>query len=89
MWSRSKRFQNIGFASSSMTEPRVSDVAQLVEFSGVFEPLREPEFFARATVHPELGAVCWPNNADLDSDVLYAKVAGVSVPNYAIERRRA
>jgi len=52
----------------------VVDVAETVEFSGVFEPLREPEFFAKASLNAELGTVCWPNNADLDSDVLYAQV---------------
>jgi len=67
----------------------VVDVAEMVEFTGVFAPLGEPEFFVKATVNAELGTVCWPNNADLDSDVLYAKVAGVSVPEYAPERRRA
>ena len=67
----------------------VVDVTQLVEFTGVFEPLRAPEFFAKASVNTELGTVCWPNSADLDSDVLYAKVAGVPVPEYAPERRRA
>ena len=67
----------------------VVDVAQLVEFTGVFERLGDPEFFAKASVHPELGTVFWPNNADLDSDVLYAKVAGVPVPEYVPEKRRA
>jgi hypothetical protein len=67
----------------------VVDVAQLVTFSGVFEPLGDPAFFAKVTVHPELGTVSWPNNADLDSDVLDAKVAGVPVPEYAPEKRRA
>ena len=67
----------------------VVDVAQLVTFTGVFEPLSDPAFFAKVTVHPELGTVSWPNNADLDSDVLYAKVAGVPVPEYAAEKRRA
>lgn len=67
----------------------VVDVAEMVEFTGVFEPLRDPEFFARAAVNPELGTVYWPNNADLDSDVLFAKVAGITVREYAPERRRA
>lgn len=67
----------------------VVDVTQLVEFTGVFAPLGEPELFAKATVNAELGTVCWPNDAGLDSDVLYAKVAGVPVPEYAPERRRA
>ena len=67
----------------------VVDVAQLVTFTGVFEPLSDPAFFAMVIVHPELGTVSWPNNADLDSDVLYAEVAGVPVPEYAPEKRRA
>lgn len=57
----------------------IVDVAQMVQFTGVFEPLRDPAAFAQARVHPELGTVCWPNDADLDSDVLYAKVTGKSV----------
>jgi len=67
----------------------VVDVADMVEFTGVFEPLRQPEFFAKASLNAELGTVCWPNNADLDSEVLYAKVAGVPVPEYAPESRGA
>ena len=67
----------------------VVDVTDMVEFSGVFEPLREPDFFAKASVNTEFGTVCWPNKADLDSDVLCAKVAGIPVPEYAPERRRA
>ena len=64
-------------------------VAEMVEFTGVFEALREPEFFAKAILNAELGTVCWPNKADLDFDVLYARVAGVAVPEVRAERRRA
>jgi hypothetical protein len=67
----------------------VVDVSAMVKFVGVFEPLTDQTFFDRVSVHPELRTVCWPNNADLDSDVLYAKVAGVPVPEYVPERRRA
>jgi Protein of unknown function (DUF2442) len=35
----------------------------------VFEPLRQTKFFARATV--TLGAVGWPNGADLAPDAMY------------------
>jgi hypothetical protein len=58
------------------------EVAQMVQFSGVFEPLRNQAFFAQAKVHPELGTVYWPNDADLDSDVLYATVTGNPIPDY-------
>jgi hypothetical protein len=35
----------------------------------VFEPLRDPRFFAQARV--VLGAVQWPNGADLAPDAMY------------------
>jgi hypothetical protein len=65
----------------------VVNVSDLVPFSGVFEPLREQTFFAQARVHPELGTVCWPNDADLDSDVLYAAVTGKPIPDYVPVKR--
>ena len=65
----------------------VVDVAELVPFNGVFEPLRDADFFARATVHPRLGTVCWPNEADLDSDVLYAYVTGEPIPDQLHAKR--
>ncbi|MBL8291385.1 MAG: DUF2442 domain-containing protein [Bryobacterales bacterium] len=52
------------------------DLAQTLRFRGVFEPLRDPAFFAQVRVDPELGTVTWPNGADLDPDVLYAEVTG-------------
>lgn len=63
------------------------DVAQMVRLTGVFERLRDPAFFAQVTVHPELGTVCWPNDADLDSDVLYATITGIPIPEYVTTRK--
>jgi hypothetical protein len=65
----------------------VVDVAQLVTFTGVFAPLRDPKEFAAVRVNAELGTVCWPSGADLDPDVLYALVTGASVP--CLEKSRA
>ena len=48
------------------------DVASLVKFTGVFDPLRDREYFLQVRVNPDLGTICWPNGADLDPDVLYA-----------------
>ncbi len=42
-------------------------------FGPMFEPLKDPAFFARARVD-EFGAVCWPNDADLAPDALYRKI---------------
>ena len=40
-------------------------------WGAVFEPLRDKEFFARASVDPELQTVTWPNGADLSPEYLY------------------
>jgi hypothetical protein len=37
----------------------------------VFEPLKDPDFFAQVRVDPEVGTIVWPNGADLSPDVLY------------------
>jgi hypothetical protein len=50
---------------------RVIDVEPLL-FGEMFEPLRDPEFFAQVTVDAELGAVVWPNGADLSPEFLYS-----------------
>ena len=54
----------------------VVDLARILSFRGVFEPLKDPEFFARVFVNPDSGTVAWPNGADLDPDVLYGIVTG-------------
>jgi hypothetical protein len=65
----------------------IVNVGEMVQFTGVFEPLQDPAFFAQAKVNSELGTVCWPNGADLDSDVLHAKITGVPIPEYAPARK--
>jgi hypothetical protein len=52
---------------------------EFVTFDGVFAPLRDPNEFRKVRVHPELGVVCWPNGADLDSDVLYSRITGIPI----------
>lgn len=56
------------------------DLAPNLSFHGVFEPLREPAYFAQVHVDPELGTVKWPNGADLDPDVLYGRLTGTPAP---------
>ena len=52
------------------------DLATLIEFRGVFEPLKDPAEVAKVRVDPELGTICWENGADLDPDVLYSTLTG-------------
>ena len=49
-------------------------VRELVQFTGVFQPIQEAAFFEQVKVNPEVGTVSLPNDADVDSDVLSAKV---------------
>lgn len=56
------------------------DVQKLIPFDGVFAPLKERNEFEKVSVNPELGTVCWPNGADLDPDVLYARLTGQPAP---------
>jgi len=37
----------------------------------VFEPLHDPQFFARVTIDPIAQTVVWPNGADLAPEALY------------------
>lgn len=40
----------------------------------VFEPLRDPAYFRRFVLSPELHTVVWPNGADLAPEFLYGRV---------------
>lgn len=39
----------------------------------MFEPLQDPEYFARLQVNPDTGTVEWPNGADFAPEFLYEK----------------
>jgi hypothetical protein len=45
------------------------------EWTGVFEPLSDPGYFARVRLDPELGTIGWPNGADVAPGTLHLWVA--------------
>ena len=47
---------------------------------GVFAPLEDKQYFAKVSVNSELGTIVWPNNADIDPEVLYSRVTGKAIP---------
>lgn len=40
-------------------------------YGPIFEPLREPAYFAKAYLDPDSRTVAWPNGADFAPDFLY------------------
>ncbi len=58
------------------------DLAKMIEFMGIFAPLKDRTFFESVYVNPELGTIQWSNDADLDPDVLYAAVSGQAIPDF-------
>ena len=49
---------------------RVVDLAEVL-WGPMAEPLRDPEYFRRVRVDPELRTIVWPTGFDLDPDVLH------------------
>lgn len=58
----------------------VVDIKNLLgSYDGIFQPLNDEAFFRSVTVNPEIGTICWPNDADICADLLYAVVTGQSI----------
>jgi hypothetical protein len=47
------------------------------EFKGVFAPLADEAYFARAGIRE--GVVVWPNGVDVAPDAMYAEVSGKTI----------
>ena len=45
------------------------------EWRGVFEPLRDPSYFARVKVDAEAGTISWPDGLDMAPEPLYAEAS--------------
>jgi len=55
----------------------VVDLDRVIQqYTGVFAPLLDDDYFRRVSLNRELGTIVWPNGADLCPDVLYSFVSG-------------
>jgi hypothetical protein len=61
------------------------DLFPRLTFTGVFAPLRDPDYFARVRVEPDGGTICWPNEVDLDPLVLHSWVTGKPIPDFGVD----
>ena len=52
----------------------------------MFEPLKDKNLFAQATIDPELETVTWPNGADLAPEFLYQQAVQ---PHAPVDRPKA
>ena len=41
------------------------------EWTGVFEPFRDPAYFAQVRIDPEAATIVWPNGVDMAPERLY------------------
>ena len=57
----------LGFSDGLVREMNLKDEL----WGPIFEPLRDPDFFAKVELDTELGTIVWPNGADLDPVVLH------------------
>ena len=73
----------ITFADGLRGELDLADVIKGQD--GVFLPLQDPQYFKQVQVNQELGTIAWPNEVDLDPDVLYSRISGrtIALPDSA------
>ncbi len=53
----------------------------LKNYTGIFSPLLDENYFQQVKVDTELGTIVWPNGADVCPDVLYSIASGQPIIN--------
>ena len=61
------------FDNSRVKKVNLKDrIERLSSFRGsIFKRLKRIDYFKKVRINPELGTICWPNEADFCPDVLY------------------
>ncbi len=61
------------------------DLEKMIQFEGVFAPLKDRAMFVQVRVNSDVGTIVWPNGADLDPLVLYSQVTGAPIPRFTVK----
>ena len=61
------------------------DLEKMIQFEGVFAPLKDRATFVQVRVNPDVGTIVWPNGADLDPLVLYSQLTGAPIPRFTVK----
>ncbi|NCO75274.1 MAG: DUF2442 domain-containing protein [Cyanobacteria bacterium] len=61
----------------------VVDISKIIEFTGIFTPLKELDYFQTVKLNSEWGTIYWDNGADLDPDVLYSVITEQNLPQFS------
>ena len=57
----------------------IINLEEVIEFVGIFQPLKDLDFFKTVKLNPDWGTIYWENGADLDPDVLYSIITDQSL----------
>ena len=57
----------------------IINLEEIIEFVGIFQPLKDLDFFKTVIINPDWGTIYWENGADLDPDVLYSLITNQSL----------
>lgn len=49
------------------------DFSYLLDYEGVFLPLRDPGFFSQVAVYPEGDTIFWPGEVDVAPETVYER----------------
>ena len=66
-------------------EDGIFEARKHMTFDGVFEPLNNPVFFAKAQIEPVCKTLTWPGELDLCPDCVYHWSTGIPFPDYVQE----
>ncbi|MFM7791421.1 MAG: DUF2442 domain-containing protein [Microcystis panniformis] len=57
----------------------IINLEEIIKFVGIFQPLKDLDFFKTVKINPDWGTIYWENGADLDPDVLYSLITNQSL----------